>query len=132
MNYGRAEDFELLENEYSVNFTNRIVIARYGKCYRGDKVKNAERWKAAGIILFTAPADYAPDEWKGERYPKGIFMPPHGVQRGSVLLAKGDPETPGYPSLEGAYRESKEDIYLPTIPVLPISYSDARQLLRCP
>ena len=38
VNYGRLEDFTLLRDNYSINFNNTIVIARYGKIYRGDKV----------------------------------------------------------------------------------------------
>lgn len=36
-NYGREEDFKELVN-LSVNATGKIVIMRYGKIYRGDKV----------------------------------------------------------------------------------------------
>ena len=37
VNYGRIEDFDYLAN-HSINVTGKIVIARYGKIYRGDKV----------------------------------------------------------------------------------------------
>ena len=37
VNYGRIEDFDYLAN-HSINITGKIVIARYGKIYRGDKV----------------------------------------------------------------------------------------------
>jgi len=38
VNYGRIEDFtELMEN-YSIDVTGKIVLARYGKIFRGDKV----------------------------------------------------------------------------------------------
>ena len=38
VNYGREEDFYWLKNNKSVNFNDSVVIARYGKIFRGDKV----------------------------------------------------------------------------------------------
>lgn len=38
VNYGRTEDFFQLEREMGVNVTGRIVIVRYGKIFRGNKV----------------------------------------------------------------------------------------------
>ena len=37
-NYGRVEDFDELEKTYNVNVSGKIVIARYGKIFRGNKV----------------------------------------------------------------------------------------------
>lgn len=42
VNYGRIEDFTKLRDEYNITFTDSIVIARYGKIYRGDKVGMVE------------------------------------------------------------------------------------------
>jgi len=39
VNYGRTEDFFKLEREMGINCTGKIVIARYGKIFRGNKVK---------------------------------------------------------------------------------------------
>ena len=38
VNYGRVEDFKLLVSNFSVNVTGKIVIVRYGRIFRGDKV----------------------------------------------------------------------------------------------
>lgn len=38
VNYGRTEDFFKLEREMGINCTGKIVIARYGKIFRGNKV----------------------------------------------------------------------------------------------
>lgn len=39
VNYGRTEDFEVLKKNLSIPDCNgTIVIMRYGKIYRGDKV----------------------------------------------------------------------------------------------
>lgn len=38
VNYGRTEDFLQLEREIGINVTGKIVIVRYGKIFRGNKV----------------------------------------------------------------------------------------------
>lgn len=39
VNYGRTEDFFQLEREMGINCMGKIVIARYGKIFRGNKVR---------------------------------------------------------------------------------------------
>lgn len=39
VNYGRDEDFKYVTDVVNINVTGNIVIARYGKIYRGDKVR---------------------------------------------------------------------------------------------
>lgn len=39
VNYGRTEDFYKLQREMGINCTGKIVIARYGKIFRGNKVR---------------------------------------------------------------------------------------------
>uniref|UniRef100_A0A9L0T208 N-acetylated alpha-linked acidic dipeptidase 2 n=1 Tax=Equus caballus TaxID=9796 RepID=A0A9L0T208_HORSE len=98
VNYARTEDFFKLEREMSINCTGKIVIARYGKIFRGNKVKNAMLAGAIGIILYSDPADYfAPGV---QPYPKGWNLPGTAAQRGNVLNLNGagDPLTPGYPA----------------------------------
>ena len=41
VNYGREEDFYWLKNNKSIDVNDSIVIARYGKIFRGDKVGRA-------------------------------------------------------------------------------------------
>ncbi|KAE8627748.1 hypothetical protein XENTR_v10007141 [Xenopus tropicalis] len=131
VNYGRTEDFFHLERNMGINCTGKIVIARYGKIFRGNKVKNAMLSGAKGIILYSDPADYcAPGV---EPYPHGWNLPSGGVQRGNVLNLNGagDPLTPGYPAKEFTYRyEADEGVGLPSIPVHPIGYRDAEEILR--
>ena len=38
-NYGRVEDFKYLEDN-GINVTDKVVIVRYGKLFRGGKVKS--------------------------------------------------------------------------------------------
>ncbi|XP_061058716.1 glutamate carboxypeptidase 2 isoform X2 [Eubalaena glacialis] len=131
VNYARTEDFFKLERDMKINCSGKILIARYGKIFRGNKVKNAQLAGAKGIILYSDPADYfAPGV---ESYPAGWNLPGGGVQRGNILNLNGagDPLTPGYPANEYAYRrEIAEAVGLPNIPVHPIGYYDAQKLLE--
>ncbi|XP_059786589.1 glutamate carboxypeptidase 2 isoform X2 [Balaenoptera ricei] len=131
VNYARTEDFFKLERDMKINCSGKILIARYGKIFRGNKVKNAQLAGAKGIILYSDPADYfAPGV---ESYPAGWNLPGGGVQRGNILNLNGagDPLTPGYPANEYAYRrEIAEAVGLPNIPVHPIGYYDAQKLLQ--
>uniref|UniRef100_A0A8V5FTM7 Aminopeptidase NAALADL1 n=1 Tax=Melopsittacus undulatus TaxID=13146 RepID=A0A8V5FTM7_MELUD len=131
VNYGRTEDFFKLEREMGINCTGKIVIARYGKIFRGNKVKNAILAGAQGIILYSDPADYcAPGV---DAYPDGWNLPGGGAQRGNVLNLNGagDPLTPGYPAKEYTFRyKINEGVGIPKIPVHPIGYHDAEVLLR--
>ncbi|XP_023064970.2 N-acetylated-alpha-linked acidic dipeptidase 2 isoform X2 [Piliocolobus tephrosceles] len=131
VNYARTEDFFKLEREMGINCTGKIVIARYGKIFRGNKVKNAMLAGAIGIILYSDPADYFAPEV--QPYPKGWNLPGTAAQRGNVLNLNGagDPLTPGYPAKEYTFRlDVEEGVGIPKIPVHPIGYNDAEILLR--
>nr|XP_060627107.1 putative N-acetylated-alpha-linked acidic dipeptidase [Anolis sagrei ordinatus] len=131
VNYGSIEDFQKLEREMGINCSGKIVIARYGKIFRGNKVKNAEMAGAKGVILYSDPADScAPGV---DPYPDGWNLPGGGAQRGNVLILNGagDPLTPGYPAKEYLYRyDESEAAARLSIPVHPIGYHDAEKLLR--
>uniref|UniRef100_A0A8C5QJQ5 Glutamate carboxypeptidase 2 n=1 Tax=Leptobrachium leishanense TaxID=445787 RepID=A0A8C5QJQ5_9ANUR len=131
VNYARTEDFHFLERALNISCRGKILIARYGKIFRGNKVKNAQEAGAIGLILYSDPADYsAPGV---DPYPNGWNLPGDGAQRGNILNVNGagDPLTPGYPAKEYAYRYNEKDgVGLPKIPVHPIGANDAAQLLR--
>ena len=94
-NYGTRADFERLE-KMGVSVAGRIVLARYGSVFRGLKVKEAEQRGAAGVVIYSDPADDG--YMKGDVYPQGPMRPPSAIQRGSVQylsLQPGDPSTPG-------------------------------------
>ncbi|HWN08557.1 MAG TPA: M28 family metallopeptidase [Pyrinomonadaceae bacterium] len=131
VNYGLPPDYAALKN-LGVDVKGKIVIARYGNSFRGVKAKVAEDNGAIGLIIYSDPADdgYA----QGDVYPKGPWRPESSAQRGSVqylFYAPGDPLTPGRPSVPGEPRLKMEDAKtLTRIPVQPISYGDAKQLLE--
>ncbi len=133
-NYGAPEDFEKLE-KLKVDVRGKIVLVRYGQNFRGVKVFIAQEHGAAGVIIYSDPAD---DGWhRGDKYPEGPWRPDSGVQRGSVgymFEFPGDPTTPGVaslPSLPSSRRIAPEQsAQMPKIPVTPLSYHDAWPLLE--
>jgi N-acetylated-alpha-linked acidic dipeptidase len=103
-NYGRPDDFAALE-KMGIDIKNKIVLVRYGEIFRGLKVYNAQKRGAAGILIYSDPADDGYS--KGETYPHGRFRPESAIQRGSVQFLShgpGDPSTPFGPSLKDAKR----------------------------
>lgn len=127
-NYGRKEDFEALAR-LGVDCTGRIVIARYGGNFRGYKAKYAEAAGAAGLVIYTDPRDSG--YGKGLMWPEGGWANDSCIQRGSILTLPwiGDPLTPGVEATDDAARLAPESLALPTIPVQPIGWAAAVQLL---
>jgi N-acetylated-alpha-linked acidic dipeptidase len=127
VNYGLIEDYAQLDS-MGVSVKGKIAIARYGRSFRGIKAREAEKRGALGLIIYSDPADdgFA----RGDVYPAGPMRPDHGVQRGSVMNDDGDPSTPGYPSVAGAKRIPLSQMQVPHIPVIPMSYGNATQLLK--
>ena len=132
-NYGRPSDFHtLLQNGVSIK--DRAVLVRYGKCFRGLKVKNAQRLGAKAVIIYSDPAD---DGFVlGKTYPEGPWRPPSGIQRGSVQFnsqCAGDPFR-----IDGRYNGTtvqslcgvESSSLIPSIPSIPISYRDALPILQ--
>jgi N-acetylated-alpha-linked acidic dipeptidase len=131
VNYGVPEDYDQL-NRLGVSVEGAIVIARYGRSWRGIKPKLAAEHGAVGCLLYSDPED---DGYHaGDVYPQGPFRPREGVQRGSVLdmpLYAGDPLTPGVGATPDAKRLDRAAApTIPKIPVLPLSYADAEPLLQ--
>jgi len=133
-NYGTPEDFEKLD-KLKVDVRGKIVVVRYGQNFRGVKVFVAQEHGAAGVIIYSDPAD---DGWKrGDKYPDGPWRPDTGVQRGSVgymFEFPGDPTTPGVasvPSLPDSQRISpQQSTQMPKVPVTPLSYHDVWPVLQ--
>ncbi len=130
VNYGMPDDYKELER-HGVDVKGKIVIARYGAGWRGLKPKLAYQHGAVGCIIYSDP--YDDGYWQGDVYPKGAFRDGDGVQRGSVAdmpVYPGDPLTPGVGATDSAKRLAISDAKtVLKIPVLPISYNDAKPLL---
>ena len=95
-----------------------------------------ELYNISGLIIYSDPAD---DGFRrGTVYPEGTYRSPTSVQRGSaqyISLFSGDPLTPGVAAVRGldpsAKKYTKENSpTLPKIPIQPMSYGDAKHLLK--
>jgi N-acetylated-alpha-linked acidic dipeptidase len=131
VNRGMDDDYRELAR-LGIDVRGKIVITRYGGGWRGLKPKLAQEHGAIGCLIYSDPRDdgYA----AGDVYPAGGWRPPDGVQRGSVAdmpIYAGDPLTPGVGATKNAKRLTRAEAQtLLKIPVIPISYADARPLLE--
>ncbi|SEO98294.1 transferrin receptor-like dimerization domain-containing protein [Mucilaginibacter sp. OK283] len=130
VNYGLPDDYIKLA-AMGIDVKGKIVIAKYGRSWRGIKPKVAYEHGAIGCIIYSDPAD---DGYSaGDVYPKGAYKNEFGVQRGSVMdmvIYPGDPLTPGVGATKDVKRLDRKDATtILKIPVLPISYHDAQPLL---
>jgi N-acetylated-alpha-linked acidic dipeptidase len=133
-NYGRPEDFKKLDDLH-ISVAGKIVLARYGMNFRGVKVYLAQQRRAAGVIIYSDPADDG--YFQGDKYPHGPWRPDTGVQRGSVQYMfkyPGDASTPDVASTPGLAASRRLPVSqmtsLPTIPSMPLSYHDAAPMLE--
>jgi N-acetylated-alpha-linked acidic dipeptidase len=130
VNFGMPDDYVELQRR-GLDVTGKVVIARYGGGWRGLKAKLAQEHGAVGCIIYSDP--HEDGYGAGDVYPKGGYRPEDGVQRGSVAditQYTGDPLTPGVGATKDAKRLAIADAKtLPKIPVIPISYGDAKPLL---
>jgi len=130
---GNPSDYTWLAAR-GIDIKGKIALVRYSVpySYRGFKALTAEERGAAGILIYSDPAD---DGYKkGKTYPDGPWGPESHIQRGGVVYdfrVPGDPLTPGWASLPGARRiAAGEAISLPKIMSAPLSWRDARVLLE--
>lgn len=133
-NYGRPQDFKKLV-QMGIDLKGKIVLCRYGMNFRGVKVYLAQQYGAAGVLIYSDPADDG--YYRGDPYPHGPWRPATGVQRGSVqYLFKypGDPLTPGIasrPDLPASKRLKPDEAgNMPKIPSEPLSWHDAAPILQ--
>ena len=85
VNYGTIQDFEDLQAA-NVSLDGKIALAKYGKCFRGLKVKRAQELGMLGVAIYTDPGDDGEFTEKNGHtaYPDGPAREPSSVQRGSV------------------------------------------------
>ncbi|OWB77729.1 hypothetical protein B5S32_g1904 [[Candida] boidinii] len=133
-NYGTMSDFQkLVDNK--IDIKGKVFIIRYGKIFRGLKVKFAQDFGAKGVILYSDPLDDldVTNENGYKSYPLGPARQSSSVQRGSVQFLSifpGDPTTPGYGSKKPNIPRSDPYYTTPRIPVLPISYKEITPILQ--
>ncbi len=130
---GNPSDYDWLATQ-GIDIKGKIALVRYSVpySYRGFKALTAQKRGAAGILIYSDPAD---DGYgKGAVYPDGPWGPPSHIQRGGIVfdfLVPGDPLTPGWASIPGARRiPPSQAASLPAIVSAPLSWKDAEVLLR--
>ncbi|KAE8396546.1 hypothetical protein BDV23DRAFT_1566 [Aspergillus alliaceus] len=133
VNFGTYADYEDLVNA-NVRLAGKIAIAKYGRNFRGLKIKRAQELGMVGVILYDDPQEDGEitEENGYKAYPEGPARNPSAVQRGSaqfLSIAPGDPTTPGWPSKPGCDRKDPSGS-IPSIPSIPISYKEAIPLLK--
>ena len=134
-NYGTIADFKKLD-QLGISVKGKIVLVRYGQNFRGVKTYIAQQHGAAGVLIYSDPADDG--YFKGDLYPNGPYRPESAVQRGSsqfLPIYPGDPQTPNVAStmdLPDSQRIPADKLQSnqPSIPVNPLSYKDATPILR--
>lgn len=129
-NYGLPEDYGRLR-QLGIEVAGKVVIVRYGQCFRGVKVSVAEENRVGALLIYSDPGD---DGYRrGKVYPLGPWRPATAVQRGSIRSLNGypgDPLTPGVAATPGANRLNICDVPLPRVPTTPLSYRDAAPILK--
>ncbi len=132
-NSGNPDDYDWLA-KHGIDVKGKIVLVRYSMpySYRGFKALTAEQRGAAGILIYSDPAE---DGFKkGKTYPEGPWGPESHIQRGGIVYdfrVPGDPLTPGWASLPGAKRiDAADAVSLPKIMSAPLAWRDARPLLE--
>jgi N-acetylated-alpha-linked acidic dipeptidase len=130
---GNPEHYDWLAAR-GIDVRGKIVLVRYSVpySYRGFKALTAQQRGAAGLLIYSDPADDGAG--KGKVYPEGPWGPESHIQRGAIVydfLVPGDPLTPGWPSVPGARRIAPaEAVSLPAIMSAPLSARDARVILE--
>ncbi len=127
VNYGLIEDYKTLDS-LGISVSGKIALVRYGRSFRGIKAREAQKRGALGLIVYSDPQDDG--YFRGDVYPKGPMRNADGIQRGSMMNGNGDPTTPSWSSVEGARRIPEDSLDIPKIPIIPMSYGNARRFLE--
>ena len=133
VNYGDHKDFDILVNKLGFDIGNKSVIAlvRYGALLRGIKALNAAEYGFKAVIVYSDPNDYGPPSSDPDGVvPDGPWLPDSGFQRGSSAFIN---RCFGNPSRERAVDRcgfDNESYILPSIPIIPLSYGNAKRLME--
>lgn len=85
VNFGTYWDFEDLVKA-NVSLEGKIALAKYGRVFRGLKVKRAQELGMIGVVMYSDPQEDGDiTELRGYKpYPDGPARQPSSVQRGST------------------------------------------------
>ncbi|XP_060027961.1 inactive N-acetylated-alpha-linked acidic dipeptidase-like protein 2 isoform X2 [Erinaceus europaeus] len=113
VNYGNVKDLKQIA--IMKNTTNQIALLKLGKLPLLYKLSLLEKAGFGGVLLYIDPCDLP----KTANLSYETFM--------VSLNPGGDPSTPGYPSLEGSFRQRRSN--LTSLLVQPISASLVAKLI---
>ena len=84
-NFGTFQDFEDLVAA-NISLKGKIALVKYGRVFRGLKVKRAQELGIVGVVMFSDPQEDGEitEENGYKAYPNGPARNPSSVQRGSV------------------------------------------------
>nr|XP_008520359.1 PREDICTED: inactive N-acetylated-alpha-linked acidic dipeptidase-like protein 2 [Equus przewalskii] len=114
--YGKADDLKRIKK--MKNTTNQIALLKLGKLPLLYKLSLLEKAGFGGVLLYIDPCDLP----KTTNLSYDTFM--------VSLNPGGDPSTPGYPSVDGSFRQNRSD--LTSLLVQPISASLVAKLISSP
>jgi N-acetylated-alpha-linked acidic dipeptidase len=131
VNYGLPPDYERLRT-LGVDVRGRIALARYARSHRAVKIHTAQEQGAAGIIIYSDPADDG--HARGRTWPDGPWRAAFQLQRGNGKYSwfwHGDPLTPGVGATKDARPLDPDAVpTLPRIPAVVLASSEAEKILR--
>ncbi|XP_065413813.1 inactive N-acetylated-alpha-linked acidic dipeptidase-like protein 2 isoform X3 [Chrysemys picta bellii] len=114
--YGTVEDLVLIQA--MTNVTNKIALLKLGQSPLLYKLSLLEEAGFGGVLLYVDPCDLP----KTQNLSDKAFM--------VSLNNGGDPSTPGYPSIDGNYRQNRSN--LTSLLVQPISALLVKRLVSLP
>jgi N-acetylated-alpha-linked acidic dipeptidase len=85
VNFGTFQDFEDLLAA-NISLRGNIAVAKYGRIFRGLKVKRAQELGMVGVVMYSDPQEdgEVTEENGYKTYPDGPARNPSSVQRGST------------------------------------------------
>ena len=85
VNFGTYQDFEDLRTA-NISLEGKIALAKYGRNFRGLKIKRAEELGMVGVVMYSDPQEDGEitEENGYKTYPEGPARNPSSVQRGST------------------------------------------------
>ncbi|XP_045859176.1 inactive N-acetylated-alpha-linked acidic dipeptidase-like protein 2 isoform X3 [Meles meles] len=116
VSYGNADNLKRIQK--MKNTTNQIALLKLGKLPLLYKLSLLEKAGFGGVLLYIDPCDLP----KTANLSHDTFM--------VSLNPGGDPSTPGYPSVDGSFRQNRSN--LTSLLVQPISASLVEKLISSP
>ncbi|XP_047420166.1 inactive N-acetylated-alpha-linked acidic dipeptidase-like protein 2 isoform X3 [Sciurus carolinensis] len=116
VSYGTVDDLKRIKKVK--NTTNQIALLKLGKLPLLYKISLLEKTGFGGVLLYIDPCDLP----KTANLNYDNFM--------VTLNPGGDPSTPGYPSVDGSFRQNQSN--LTSLLVQPISASLVAKLISSP